>query len=388
MAKISKRKWKTNGVENTAYVVDYIDLAGERHRPQFSTKKQAEAFLVEILPQLAKGTFRQSSLTMTVYDIAKNYLETLTERVATKAVSMGYLECEKRNIEKHICCRQGIGGMKLRQCTTGAIRNHNKNLRNNGVSINTTKEVTHTLGRIFKQAINEDVMVFNPASMVLFEKEDRDNPVTPPSIETFRTLLRYASGVFELEIIFSAATAVRISEQFALIWRDIDFDAAELNVTKARNRHRETKGTKTKAGTRTIPLSRDLLDRLKKHRQNSPFNKPDDLVFPDSKGGFRRRKLEKLLDRIVEAESAKGRIFSKLTWHTLRHFGISCWINAGMREKTVQTFAGHKDIQTTMNRYGHLFPSPKHHEAMDRIANEIFDGAQLAQGQYSFAFAA
>jgi len=154
MAKISKRKWKTNGVENTAYVVDYIDLAGERHRPQFSTKKQAEAFLVEILPQLAKGTFRQSSLTMTVYDIAKNYLETLTERVATKAVSMGYLECEKRNIEKHICCRQGIGGMKLRQCTTGAIRNHNKNLRNNGVSINTTKEVTHTLGRIFKQAIN------------------------------------------------------------------------------------------------------------------------------------------------------------------------------------------------------------------------------------------
>jgi hypothetical protein len=44
-------------------------------------------------------------------------------------------------------------------------------------------------------------------------------------------------------------------------------------------------------------------------------------------------------------------------WRALRHFGISCWIDAGLLPKTVQTFAGHSSLQITMDRYGHLFQS-------------------------------
>jgi hypothetical protein len=32
---------------------------------------------------------------------------------------------------------------------------------------------------------------------------------------------------------------------------------------------------------------------------------------------------------------------ARFNWHALRHFAISCWIEADLKPKTVQTFAGH-----------------------------------------------
>jgi len=46
---------------------------------------------------------------------------------------------------------------------------------------------------------------------------------------------------------------------------------------------------------------------------------------------------------------------ARFNWHGLRHFAVSCWIEAGLKPKTVQTFAGHASLQVTMDRYGHLF---------------------------------
>ena len=60
------------------------------------------------------------------------------------------------------------------------------------------------------------------------------------------------------------------------------------------------------------------------------------------------------------------------SWHALRHFAVSTWIEQTMTPKQVQTFAGHASLQTTMDRYGHLFPSDDHKLAMDTIAKDIF----------------
>ena len=43
---------------------------------------------------------------------------------------------------------------------------------------------------------------------------------------------------------------------------------------------------------------------------------------------------------------------------------MSLWIDQGFSIKEVMTFAGHSSIQMTMERYGHLFPSPDHRKAM------------------------
>jgi integrase len=63
---------------------------------------------------------------------------------------------------------------------------------------------------------------------------------------------------------------------------------------------------------------------------------------------------------------------ARFNWHALRHFAVSCWIEAGLNPKTVQTFAGHSSLQVTMDRYGHLFMSDDHKKAMDSIAADMF----------------
>ena len=45
---------------------------------------------------------------------------------------------------------------------------------------------------------------------------------------------------------------------------------------------------------------------------------------------------------------------------------------AGFSLKEVMTFAGHASVQMTMERYGHLFPSPDHQKAMALVEQRFF----------------
>jgi len=61
-----------------------------------------------------------------------------------------------------------------------------------------------------------------------------------------------------------------------------------------------------------------------------------------------------------------------LRWHDLRHFAVSLWIAQGSSIKEVITFAGHASVQMTMERYGHLFPSPDNQRAMAQVEKRVF----------------
>ena len=61
----------------------------------------------------------------------------------------------------------------------------------------------------------------------------------------------------------------------------------------------------------------------------------------------------------------------EMRWHDLRHFAVSLWIEQGFTIKEVMTFAGHGSIQMTMERYGHLFPSPDHQRGMAEIESRL-----------------
>jgi integrase len=110
--------------------------------------------------------------------------------------------------------------------------------------------------------------------------------------------------------------------------------------------------------------------------------KPEDLVFPSRRGWYVshdnmvKRKFLPLFDTLAKlhakdpAHHAKAP--ARFNWHALRHFAISCWIEAGLSPKTVQTFAGHSSLAVTMDRYGHLFRSDEHRTAMDEIARQLF----------------
>jgi integrase len=88
-----------------------------------------------------------------------------------------------------------------------------------------------------------------------------------------------------------------------------------------------------------------------------------------------KRDFDPLFERLAELHEENPDAHTipptRFNWHALRHFAISCWIDAGLKPKTIQTFAGHATLAITMDRYGHLFKSEEHKEAMDEIAREF-----------------
>lgn len=75
-------------------------------------------------------------------------------------------------------------------------------------------------------------------------------------------------------------------------------------------------------------------------------------------------------------EQRRNEPLETFNWHAPRHFAISCWIDAGLAPKTVQTFAGHSSLQVTMDRYGHLFRSDDHGRIMSAISANFLPGPQ------------
>jgi integrase len=124
---------------------------------------------------------------------------------------------------------------------------------------------------------------------------------------------------------------------------------------------------KSAAGHRSVPAGPFVLNTLKEWKLACP--KGDlDLVFPSSDGSVAdhantvRRHFKPLCDKLK----------IKLRWHDMRHFAVSLWIEQGFSIKEVMTFAGHASVQRTMERYGHLFPTPDHQHAMAQVEQRVF----------------
>lgn len=166
------------------------------------------------------------------------------------------------------------------------------------------------------------------------------------------------------------------------LWRDADLDNSALNISRRVDAYGEEGAPKSAAGVRTVPLSKQLVAMLKAWKLRSKRKRPDDLIFPNGEGNYIghdnliKRQFIPLFEKLEAADKDDRETVSlplrRFNWHGLRHFAVSCWIEAGLAPKTVQTFAGHASLQVTMDRYGHLFPNEDHKKAMDQIAKGLF----------------
>jgi integrase len=76
MASVRKRTWKdTSGELKTAWMVDYADNEGHRHRRHFQTKKIADAFRISVEAQVQAGTYRAAANKVTLRAACESFLE-------------------------------------------------------------------------------------------------------------------------------------------------------------------------------------------------------------------------------------------------------------------------------------------------------------------------
>jgi integrase len=402
MASIRKRTWKTDGETRTAWTVDFVDQTGARHRRQFSTRREADAFRIEIETQLRSGVFRSDAQKTKVKDLAKLFLDHCKGRFergermtqATYETYRGYVSIYiladsgapvlRTGDHRKVRFTEGVGNLTLVQLTSKAVADFRDRMRSAGVSIALIRHVMATVHTMLEFARLENITSTNTARgvRVIGKRNEGSKKVTPPSKELVRALLDEAPTDFRPKLLFALSTGVRAGEMRGLRWRHIDFGKSQVRVETRIDVYgnEDDQGTKTAAGMRTIPLAGELVAQLRDWRARSRFSSDDDFIFAGESGrwvsqsNIRKRQFYPLFDKIAKKHVSDPHKYpapKRCTWHALRHFAISSWIEAGLSPKAVQTFAGHSSLQITMDRYGHLFPSENHLIAMNAISDQL-----------------
>ena len=311
---------------------------------------------------------------MTVRDVCENFLEHCEGRnQRDEHMTRKMLTVYRGHINNHILhAEHGVGRRKLSQFPRRSVEDFRDRIRTAGVTVSTTRKIIATLHSALEHAISQDWIATNAAHGVKVRGKRGEGPkkIASPSKDDMRALIDAAGEELRLMLLFAASTGARAGEQWAVRWHDVNFDKGELSISRRVDAYGEEGPPKSTAGVRIVPLSAQLVAMLKAWKLKSRFSKSDDLIFPNRVGhhfghdNFIKRQFLPLFERLPT--------ITPFNWHGLRHFAVSCWIEAGLAPKTVQVFAGHAALQVTMDRYGHLFPSDDHRKAMDQIAKGLF----------------
>lgn len=365
----------------------------DRRREQFDTKAEALRWENERHAEMNAGTWRPNAGRTRLESLISPFLKKLDERLedgqemsrfhrhTLEALTKNYVlggNPFKRRDGQVVNFQHGIGKLRLNEITPDRVSTFLHDVRRSGLSIKTTNEVHNALFMFLQFAIDQKCIATNPAARRALKQKVKKKCVVPPKLLVKR-LIDAASEPIRTAIMFAALTGARCGEQRALKWRDIDFTKAKLNIDKTLNRWSEDegRGAKTVAGNRSVPLSGDLLAALRELREWSAFGENDDLIFPNQSTGkpvnmsYFYQRLQPLFDRVAAEWPRLEDRPMRLRWHDLRHFAASTWIEAKLDPLTIQTYIGHSDFSTTMKIYGHLFETVKHHDVMDRLAQEL-----------------
>ena len=135
-------------------------------------------------------------------------------------------------------------------------------------------------------------------------------------------------------------------------WHDADFEALQISVNKSCVRG-QLGETKTLASTRPVPIHAIVVDALMKWRQSSPYNAPDDFLFPSLRNNgsipvWPDMILQKIIRPALDRAGIRGK---RVGWHTFRHSLATNLRCLGVDVKVAQELLGHANSRITLDIY-------------------------------------
>ncbi len=189
--------------------------------------------------------------------------------------------------------------------------------------------------------------------------------------ENSEKLLHYLENspkIFDIGLLISICTGIRVGELCGLQWRDVDWAGGTLQinrtVSRIRNPNADTKsergqekdghenrartivyiGTpKTGTSIREIPLPDFLLSKLQERRREEDF-----YILTGTTKCMEPRGVQRKFKTILRKCSIPD-----INIHALRHAFASKWIQNGFDSKALSEILGHSSIKITMDIYVH-----------------------------------
>jgi integrase len=242
-----------------------------------------------------------------------------------------------------------IGDTLASEVTTRQINELLAGLVEGGASARTCNKYRSVIGAIFNHGMRTSTfgLPSNPAKEADRRRQPEAAPLdfyTPAQVEL---LARACEDPQDQEIIRVAAfTGLRLGEQLALQWGDVDFAGQKISVRRAMSAGVEGAPKSWKA--REVPLAPQAAEALERLRARGDFTGAKEYVFCNVFG----RPLDgSALRRRYRKAQAKAKL-EPLRLHDLRHTFGSLLAASGVDLVAIQSAMGHSDLATT-SRYLH-----------------------------------
>lgn len=370
MAKVRKRVIKSkDGKETVRWIADITTLTGERVRPSFKTKADAESYMIKALATPGSVACNKDSRNLTLVDACNNYIRYHAEVRRKKSTCADY----RSYLANHI--QPFFKNCKLHDVNIAMVEQFVRLKVDEKLSNSTINHFLAFIKAVFQKMFNNGKIQHNPLSRVekLRVNNKKFEVLTPKEVDILlNTAKKHYPDYYPL--IFTAlATGMRQGELFALQWDRLDWQnkkiLIDLNYTKY------NLDTPKSNKSRVVDMTEGLMQVLQEWQGNCPASDKN-LVFPNAAGNYHNP--SNLTTRVFHPLIKKAGV-KQIRFHDLRHTFVSLHISQNSTPKFIQSQVGHSSINMTLDTYGHILPEvrEKSANALDSILKPV--GTKLAQ---------
>ena len=334
------------------YYTDWTGKRKKKHKRGFDTKKEAQVYEAEYIRQA------NADMDMKLESFVDIYLNDKVGELKART-----MRNKRYMIEAHVV--PYLGNKPMNAVRPSDIIAWQNTIRdNNDFSQSYLRMLQNQVTAIFAHAQRIYGLANNPCKGVKKMGRSDDRSLDFWTEEEYRKFIetydQQSMHYVMFEILFW--TGCREGEMLALTMDDIDVEAKQMHITKTYFRHkREDVITvpKTDNSVRTIELPDFLVDEIVAYHSRLYECPGGTRLFPVVAEAVQHT----MKHHILKAGVKKIRV------HDLRHSHVAYMIHHGVQPLIIKERLGHKDINVTMNTYGHLYPSEQKKVAglLDRL---------------------
>ncbi len=273
-----------------------------------------------------------------------------------------------------------IGSLPMRAITPAHCQSLLDSMTKAGKAPRTVAHCRAAMSSCWKLAVRMRVVPTNVVRDTEAPKKVRPELRTPNADELRALLGVVEDTIWEPAVLLSVRTGARRGEVLAVRWCDVDFDKAQLSIVASLQRSLNggmvRMDPKTKQSTRTIPLDRDTVTRLRKLRMQQASRllalgirvTDETPVCDDGTGApINPERYSKAWGPIAVRAGCPG-----VRLHDCRHGVASLLAARNVRTELIARTLGHADESFTMRTYIH--PKSEELEIVAAVIGDALGG--------------
>jgi len=243
-------------------------------------------------------------------------------------------------------------------------------LKSLNLALGTRSKIRNVMSLLFNHGRRHELCDCNPIQWVRQSAKRRLVPdiLTRDEVQGLLANLHFRERIL---VLLAVTAGLRRSELFALKWKDVDFEAKQIHVT--RSSVRNVIGIcKTESSQKPVPAHDELIEALREWQSQTPYQSLESWVFASPvKQGRWPYLAQQIMQRHILPVARKLGITKRIGWHTFRHTYSTLLRSTGAELKIMQELLRHSTIRVTLDTYTQAVTTEKRN-AQEAVVGLLF----------------